>query len=514
MPLSTVLFNCIIFNIIKKYLLHDMLRCLADTCTDLRQYKFENIMILNTDTSKSYYNDVLFRQTFLDYRGKIIVKYPQFRFGLNLRQLQLDCSVNTLNDIFENVYYIHIWYLKALTDITALKGIPIVKLIHCTNLKNIDILSSIGHKKDLSTYKVNKNHLNLDWYYNTEDDYININSFISLASCTAITDFSSLQGIRHIDLEGCTQINNSDLIHFSNTRTLRLIGCYLITDVSMLSHLDDLDISGCYYITDVSCLSHLRTLNARACCSITNVSTLGNLENLDLTNCYNIHDVSALGKIKKLVLVGCHKITDVSALINVEFLNIAGGSQITDIPCFNTKILDLSGCRKITDFSKLTNVQELSLQECTQITNNHLQLFKNKRLLDLTRCYNITDVSALINIENLNLSECINITDIPYLQTKKLNLSQCCGIKDFSKVINVKELSLRHCKQLTNKDLLCFVNKNFLDLFACTNITNVDILLDNVKVLDLSFCTGIKDCSPFADNEITTLERYYIRKLK
>jgi len=43
-----------------------MLRCLADTCTSLRQYKFENIMILNDNASLLYYNDNLFRQTFLD----------------------------------------------------------------------------------------------------------------------------------------------------------------------------------------------------------------------------------------------------------------------------------------------------------------------------------------------------------------------------------------------------------------------------------------------------------------
>ena len=54
MELSAVLFNCIIFNIIKKYLLHDTMRCLADTCTSLRQYKFENIMILNKYYSREY----------------------------------------------------------------------------------------------------------------------------------------------------------------------------------------------------------------------------------------------------------------------------------------------------------------------------------------------------------------------------------------------------------------------------------------------------------------------------
>ena len=260
----------------------------------------ENIMILNDNASLSYYNDESFRQTFLDYRKKIIAKYPQFRFGLNLRQLRLHCSVNTLYDIFEDVYYIHIWYAKALTDITALKGIPIVKLINCINLKNIDILSHIGHKKD-STYMVNKNHLDLDWYYNTKDDYFNINSFISLASCTAITDFSSLRGIQHIDLEDCVQITNSDLIHFSNTETLNLSGCNLITDVSMLSHLDGLAISRCCSIRDISPLSKLRTLQFRGV-RITDVSTLSNLENLDLSFCDNLTNVSALGKVKKLVL--------------------------------------------------------------------------------------------------------------------------------------------------------------------------------------------------------------------
>ena len=511
MVLSDVLFNCILFNIIKKYLLHDTMRYLADTCTSLRQYKFEDIMILNDDASLSYYNDYLFRQTFLDYRKKIIAKYPQFKFGLNLRQLRLHCSVNTLYDIFEDVYYIHIWYAKSLTDITALKGIPIVKLINCINLKNIDILSHIGHKKD-STYMVNKNHLDLDWYYNTKDDAKLINSFISLASCTAITDFSSLRGIQHIDLECCKQITNSDLIHFSNTKTLNLSDCYLITDVSMLSHLDGLDISRCYAIRDISPLSKLRTLKFRGV-RIIDVSTLSNLGNLDLSRCDNLINVSALGKVKKLVLIQCYRITDVNALINVEKLNLSMCSSITKIPYFNSKILDLSYCYKITDFSKLTNVQELTLQYCNQITNNHLQFFNNKRLLDLTGCTNITNVSDL-NVENLNLSHCKNIIHISCVNIRILNLSECCKITDFSKLINVQELSLQHCIQITDKDVPFFVNKSFLDLKSCANITNVDILLDNVKVLDLSWCTGITDLSPFADDGITTLHRYYIRRLK
>jgi hypothetical protein len=71
-----------------------------------------------------------------------------------------------------------------------------------------------------------------------------------------------------------------------------------------------------------------------------------------------------------------------------------------------------------------------------------------------------------------------------------------------------------HCKRITDNDLPFFVNKRFLDLTGCPNITNVDILLDNVKVLDLSWCTGITDCSSFANDGITTLDRNYIRKLK
>ena len=469
MPLSAALFNCIIFNIIKKYLLHNTMRCLADTCTSLRQYKFENrIMILNDDASNAYYYDEPFRQIILNYRRKMKAKYSQFKFGLKLHHLKLAYSTNkTLHDIFEGVYYVDLSYAKELTDITALKNIPIVKMSCCTDLTKIDILS---HNKDLSEQMVNTNYLDLDWYDNTED-CININSFISLEYCTAITDFSSLKGIMHIDLSGCAQITNADLIHFSDTKTLNLSGCHLISYVSMLSHLNSLNISKCPYIEDVSPLSKLHTLKLH-CCRITDVSALGKLNNLDLSCCYNLTDVSALGNVINLNLGGCYNLTDVSALGNVINLN-------------------LSGCDNITDVSALGKV----------------------RKLDLSNCDNITDVSDLINVENLNLSACGNITDIPCFNTIILNLS-CCSITDFSRLINVKELSLRHCMQITNNHLQFFVNKRFLDLTGCKNITNVDILLDNVQVLDLSFCIGITDLSPFADDGIKRLNRYYIRRLK
>ena len=451
MTLSAVLFNCIIFNNIKKYLLHNMLECLADTCTSLRQYKFENIMILNDDASLSYYNDYLFRQTILDYRRKIKAKYPQFKFGLNLRGLQLHCSENTLHDIFKNVYYVDLTDTKELIDITPLRDIPIVKLTGCHQLANIGILSHIGHK-NLLPQMINLNYVQLDWSYITDDEYIVVqkknyvdidsywyynyyiivNSFISLAYCHAITDFSSLKGIMYVDLRGCSQITNSDLIHFSNTKILNLSGCYLITDVSMLSHLEGLNISNCEFIMDPTPLAKLSTLILSGCDFITDVSALGNVKNLDLSNCRNIHDFSALGRVKKL---------------------------------------------------------------------------------NLSYCSNIGNLNNLINVDNLDLSGC-DITDIPLFNSRRLNLSNCCKITDFSKLINVKELLFRHCKQLTDNDLQFFVNKRFLDLTGCTNITNVDILLDNVKVLDLSWCTGITDCSSFADDGITTLTRYYIRRLK
>jgi len=456
MPLSAVLFNRIRFNNIKKYLFYDILKCLADTCTDLRQYKFENtIMILNNDVSKLYYNDNLFRQTILDYRRKMKAKYPQFKFGLNLRELNLDYSVNTLHDIFKDVYYVDLADAKELIDITPLKGIPIVRLPGCDQLANIGIFSHISHKKDLSPQMINLNYvmldwsyivddeyivvqktnyidIELDWYYNTEDHYIIVNSFISLAYCHAITDFSSLKGIMYVDLRGCSQITNSDLIHFSNTKILNLSGCYHITDISILSHLEALNISDCDCIMDVSPLSKLSTVILSGCKSITDVSALGNVTNLDLSYCRKIYDFSALGQVKKL---------------------------------------------------------------------------------NLSYCSNISNLHDLINVDNLNLSGC-DITDIPPFNSRRLNLSYCCKITDFSKLTNVKELLFRHCSQITDNDLQFFVNKRFLDLTSCEKITNVDILLDNVKVLDLSWCTGITDLSPFADDEINTLQRYYIRKLK
>ena len=495
MTLSAVLFNCIIFNIIKKYLLHNTMRCLADTCTSLRQYKFENrIMILNDDASNAYYYNEPFRQTILNYRRKMKTKYRQFKFGLKLHHLKLAYSTNkTLHDIFEGVYYVDLSYAKELTDITALKNIPIVKASSCTDLTKIDILS---HNKDLSEQMVNTNYLDLNWYdslnwYDNTEDCININSFISLEYCTAITDFSSLKGIMHVDLSGCEQITNADLVHFSDTKTLNLSGCHLISDVSMLSHLNGLDISKCPYIEDVSSLSKLHTLKLH-CCRITDVSALGKLNNLDLSCCYNLTDVSALGNVIKLNLSCCYNLTDVSALGNVKNLN-------------------LSSCDSLIVVSALGNVIDLYLNSCNNITD--VSALGKVIKLDLSSCDNITDVSALINVENLNLSACGNITDIPCFNAKILDLSYC-KITDFSKLINVKELSLRHCMQITDNDLQFFVNKRFLDLTGCKNITNVDILLDNVQVLDLSFCIGITDLSPFADDGIKRLNRYYIRKLK
>ena len=82
----------------------------------------------------------------------------------------------------------------------------------------------------------------------------------------------------YVDLRGCRQITNSDLIHFSNTKILNLSGCYLITDISALSHLEALNISNCEYIMDASPLSKLSTLILSGCDFCATITRIGPLK--------------------------------------------------------------------------------------------------------------------------------------------------------------------------------------------------------------------------------------------
>eukprot|EP00798_Chlamydomonas_sp_ICE-L_P012032 gene12032-biopygen10007 len=165
-----------------------------------------------------------------------------------------------------------------------------------------------------------------------------------------LTGFSKLRSLNLLHCEGLEDV--SVLGHCTNMTALNLSFCTKLEDLSALrscTNLQTLDLSGCQHLVDVSALGYctdLRTLDLCYCEELANVSALGsctNLQTLDLSRCFQLVDISALALCTNLLsldlgryksdIVEDHppQLVDVSALgscAKLQSLKLHGGWRI------------------------------------------------------------------------------------------------------------------------------------------------------------------------------------------
>jgi len=177
-----------------------------------------------------------------------------------------------------------------------------------------------------------------------------LESMLSMDWFVCLKTNFSLPLLKHIELEKCTKISNSDLESLSylkNLEVLNLRNCYRISARSIpcltknLSSLNSMDLSCCPAVNDVV-MHYLSTLNLinlklRYCHLITNYG----IQQLFSKNMGN--------SLKKLDLFSCHEISDGSLDVIYEHT-------------LCLMFLDLGECHKLTKVR--VNQLKLSLNNC------------------------------------------------------------------------------------------------------------------------------------------------------
>lgn len=186
---------------------------------------------------------------------------------------------------YKNIYSI---------DLSFYKGVDCANLV---NIKRVNLMKSIVYDLKLLT---NVTHLNI--------------------SGSPITDISQLVNLRELIANHCSishlpflpHLYKADLSHNvlytidkCNAKELNL-SFTLVSDVSMLGNVNNLNLSYCKNVIDVSALSGVKVLDLTCCTRVRDVSTLGNLHTLKI-KCTRVRDVSMLGNVKFLNI----KCTDV-----------------------------------------------------------------------------------------------------------------------------------------------------------------------------------------------------------
>ncbi len=331
-------------------------------------------------------------------------------------------NVNNLSSLYE----FRIKGAKQLTEINALKNVPILSFERC-GIQNISMLG---------------NQIRL-----------------TIESCP-IVDVSSLSRIRY----------------------LSLIDCYEITDVSPLFGVYSLNISFCIKVLDISSLGGHYRLIFSSFRRVKGFHCLSGVPHIELNHCH-IGDSSFLRGCKSVKLFDCNDF-DPMDLVNAKIVQVVCGTMMknsvdvlkdvydltlgdnmntTSIP-WNNYRLNIIQNPLITDYSFIMNLQHLLIQYQENllylIRAGNVSYFQHLQSLTIDNNIDLEHVNGLGNIPILNIKRCYELWDLSGLgRNRSVSISFCRKIKDVSSLATVPIVTIRGCSELIDSTCLSKVER-------------------------------------------------------
>ncbi len=329
--------------------------------------------------------------------------------------------------------------IPLLTDITPLRDIPHLTFSGCHSVKDFSVLSGLKQKS-----------LEID--------------------DSVLTDVSSFRGIRYLTLNFCDQLE--DVSPLKAVHSLTLFGCKRVKDISGLGDHHSLRISLCSYeLVGYDSLLYIPHVQLNGC-NISNLNVLKHAKTVSLVNCTEIIDVTPLNGLKSLTIQGCPNIGNIDSLRNIPDLSLVYKSEIPDLRKLTNKRLHL---QYITQdafphpieadyFSFLKNIQELSLFQCDNIVElideGRVEYFQHLQSLSISSSMILKHVNGLGTIPRLYIYRCYNLRDISALgRNQYVRLHNCISIEDVSALATVPIVDIRYCWRLRDYSCLSKVQR-------------------------------------------------------
>jgi|GEM_PF-6961243 Leucine-rich repeat (LRR) protein len=222
--------------------------------------------------------------------------------------------------------------------------------------------------------------------------------------------YSSIKNSKYKDPEGYYRVKHKIGLHLSGAKITKVPA-----ELCQLQKFGRLYLHGCQYLTDVSNLKELTGLEkieisfANYLTEFPTLAGLTRLRSLTISSCNNLNkvDLSRRNRLTALTILSCPSLTDIPGLenlINVQNITINYCDGIVGLP-------DLSGLKCLS---------ELAFCSCKGLRNiSGLRGLAHLKTLDLSGCIRVHDVSVLGNLTSLRelrLYSCINLKDIPALR--------------------------------------------------------------------------------------------------
>jgi hypothetical protein len=458
--------------------------------------KESQLIILSSSLTKEFYESAEVRsQVFL------YVENPR-------EQIVLHCSPSDhsiASEIIVNVKRLYFYKMNFPTTSTPLQ-VDSLDLVDC-RIGN-DSLSLFSRVKNLSMREDNNVEEIFDFsqlkYLETAAfqirNCINYNSLANLKSleiisCLSITDVSCFRNIPRLKLLNCPNIMN--ISSLATVYELDLSYNDKLMDVSALNSVHKLTLSYCNNLVDVSYLQNVHILDISGCFRVTDVSGLKSVEDLNISDCFDIPDIKPLTTLRKLNIKDCDKINDLSTLINLKKLELNGRRSLS--PSSFTIVQKLSELTVVEDSFILLppgGIRFISVDAQSLLSATQFYMLLNIPVLSIYHCSLPFQIPSFQSLRSLTICGCPNFSDLPVLPSLgSLKISYCeelCYLYIYGEPelqYSIYDVQIHGCPELT---YISFQRKIFrCEITDCESLETIEVL-DQIDLLKVDGCLNLE----------------------
>lgn len=449
------------------------------------------------NTSKEYFDEIKKRTIYFSLHFETSLQYIRNTEGF--QDLVLSKVVNGWKQIGVTlVGFSH--------EITL--SVPIHKYVNLSD--HPGIFSNVKHIKNLLGLKVT---LPLSEEIGGSSNDLDHLEALEISLRGAVTDISLLQNIKNLTVEYCWNVKSFNMFNADRQKTLKLIGCRKLTNVTNFRRIHCLSLHDCRNLKDISSLHGIHNLSVSACPQVKDISGLGDHKCLTISFChYNLNGYDSLLHIPCVTLDRCD-ISNLSVLRYAKKVTLKGCGELVDVsPIANARMVTVGSCLLTVDLSPLRHVPELSytflsppnpslgsIMTQAQLKNHTLMLTSNNydSLHDYSFLKNVRHLTFSGYFLNKHLEELAphvtNLRSISFIgcpifhlnglgEIPILRVDRCQGVADVSALGRNHSVFLRECSELRVVDSLATVP--VVTIIACRSIKSFESL-KNVPRLKL-----------------------------
>jgi hypothetical protein len=325
---------------------------------------------------------------------------------------------------------------------------------------------------------------------------------LALCNCPCITDVSMLGNVKKLDLSQCEGI--TDVSALGRVHTLLLSHCINISDVSALGKVYHLELNWCRNVKDVSQLHHVHTLFFHEFTG-TDLSGLRNVVKLDISFSKHLSDITMLSKVEELDISYCTQIKDFSGLENLRkftFFAFETSLVVNKGRDLFQRLKHVSvGPVKDMEKMMIYLIRNTSLESLHLTSNANLPYyaFRNLKKLKLTDYPNIVDEfpSNFTQLQSLEIHNCHNFIYFPESLPSLgyLHISGCTRL--VSLIVGEKMKDIKYpVYEMKIED--CLALKEIVISRKCfkVNISKCQVLEELKALAQINYC-HIRHCESF-----------------